>query len=170
MNVYITNGTYAFMHALKNKYPQESMLLLQDNETTLLVHETEGNTFFNEPRKYETIDQSGDISEAAFFVFNNISVSDEGRPVFEYRFKNRAGLIEEEPGFLGIRVLRPVSHDTYIILTAWKSEMDFLKWQKSKAYEKAHEKRRTNKGIDQEQPEIFVRPSFVTKYHKVNEQ
>lgn len=165
MNIFMTNGTYEFMHALKEKYLQEKMLLMQDKETTLLIHETDGNTVFASPRKYEVIDQSGVLANGAFFVFNNIPVSEEGRPVFEYRFKNRARLIEQEPGFAAIRVLRPLSNDIYVILTAWKDEKDFLNWQESKAYEKAHERRKTEKGIDQQQPSIFTRPSFVTKYH-----
>lgn len=166
----MTNGTYEFLNALKDKHPKETMIHLQGDETTLLFHETEGSTVFASPRKYEAIDQTGEISNGAFFVFNNIPVSEEGIPVFEYRFKNRARLIEQEPGFAAIRVLRPLSSDTYVILTAWKAEKDFLKWQESKAYEKAHEKRKTENGIDQQQPQIFLRPSFVTKYHLIKSE
>lgn len=166
----MTNGTYEFLNALKNKHPKETMIHLQGDETTLLMHETEGSTVFSSPRKYEAIDQTGEVSNGAFFVLNNIPVSEEGRPVFEYRFKNRARLIEQEPGFVAIRVLRPLSSDTYVILTAWKAEKDFLNWQESKAYEKAHEKRKTENGIDQQQPQIFLRPSFVTKYHLINNE
>jgi heme oxygenase (mycobilin-producing) len=170
MNIFMTNGTYEFMNSLKDKHPNETMILMQDNETTLLVHETEGSTVFASPRKYEVIDQNGDISNGAFFVFNNIPISEEGRPVFEFRFKNRARLIEQEPGFAAIRVLRPLSSDTYVILTAWQGEKDFLKWQESKAYEKAHEKRKTENGIDQQQSQIFLRPSFLTKYHLIKNE
>ncbi|MDZ5470221.1 antibiotic biosynthesis monooxygenase [Bacillus sp. 31A1R] len=162
MNVFITSGTYEYLKQLQDKYTNETLILMQDEDTTLLLHETNGETIFNEPRQYEAIDSSGDLSKGSFAVLNNIPVTDEGRPVFEYRFKNRAGLIDSEPGFAAIRVLRPLSTDTYVILTLWESESDFLNWQQSKAYERAHKKRGTDEGIDKQS--IFPRPSYVTKY------
>ena len=72
---------------------------------------------------------------------NNIPVTEEGRPLLEYRFKNRAGLIESEPGFIAIRVLRPIKSDTYVILTVWQKESDFLKWTNSKSFHQAHNKK-----------------------------
>ncbi|MFE8700265.1 antibiotic biosynthesis monooxygenase family protein [Cytobacillus sp. FJAT-54145] len=163
MKLYITTGTYDFLKKLKDQNSQETIVLMQDGETNLLVHETSGETIFNEPRRYEVIDSSGTIENGGFVVMNNIPVTEEGRPIFEFRFKNRAGLIEQEPGFVGIRVLRPLNSDTYVILTVWENEKSFLDWQTSKAYEKAHEKRGTEKGVDQQQPNIFSRPSYVTK-------
>lgn len=165
MNVFITSGTFEYMQSIKEKHPNEGMVLMSEEETTLLIHETEGDTLFAEPRRYEVIDASGELGHGGFAVFNNIPVTEEGRPVFEYRFKNRARLIEQEAGFGAIRVLRPLSSDTYCILTIWEKESDFLNWQSSQAYEKAHVKRGTDKGIDKERPQIFPRPSYVTKYH-----
>lgn len=170
MNIYMTNGTYDFLARLKEKHSDQTVVLMHEADNALLLHETSGKSFFSAPRKYEVIDSSGELQGAGFAVFNNIPVSDEGRPVFEYRFKNRARLIENEPGFKAIRVLRPLSNDTYIILTLWESEQSFLNWQESKAYEKAHEKRGTEKGIDTQQPQIFTSASYVTKYHISAEQ
>lgn len=57
---------------------------------------------------YEVLDAVGEMTgNAGFVVCNNIAVTEEGRPVFEHRFQNRAGLIEKEPGFRAIRVLHP---------------------------------------------------------------
>lgn len=73
--------------------------------------------------QYDVLDAVGEFKgQPGYIVCNNISVTDEGRPVFENRFKNRAGLIENEPGFQAIRVLRPLSNDTYVILTMWETE------------------------------------------------
>lgn len=114
---------------------------------------------------YEILDQQGRIEDGAFAVFNNIPVTEDGRELFESRFKNRAGLVEQEPGFAAIRVLRPLDTDTYVILTLWKDEASFTQWQSSQAYSHAHKKRGTSEGIDK-RPNIFPRPSFVTTYSK----
>ncbi|MFD2672574.1 antibiotic biosynthesis monooxygenase family protein [Marinicrinis sediminis] len=115
---------------------------------------------------FQVIDHTGDFPAAsAFAVINNIPVTPEGREAFEERFLNRARMIEEEPGFRAIRVLRPLQGDTYRILTFWETEADFANWQQSKAYEKAHQKRHTPQGMDQQKPSIFAGASFVTKYH-----
>ena len=97
-------------------------------------------------------------------MLNNIPVTEDGRSTFEGRFQQRARLIEQEPGFQAIRVLRPLDTDTYVIMTIWGNESDFKNWQTSKAYEHAHKKRNTSEGVDLQQPTIFPRPSFVTTY------
>lgn len=74
----------------------------------MLIHETEGNSLFHEPRPYEVLDAVG-LLGGEFIVCNNIPVTDEGRPLFEHRFNQRARLIEKEPGFVAIRVLRPLN-------------------------------------------------------------
>jgi len=114
---------------------------------------------------YEVLDQKGKLEDGAFAVFNNIPVTEEGRELFESRFQNRAGLVEKEPGFAAIRILRPLDSDTYVILTMWEDESAFTNWQSSQAYSHAHKKRGTSEGIDK-RPNIFPRPSFVTTYSK----
>ena len=114
---------------------------------------------------YEVLDHKGQLEDGAYAVFNNIPVTEEGRDLFESRFKNRAGLVEKEPGFAAIRILRPLDSDTYVILTMWEDESAFTTWQSSQAYSHAHKKRGTSEGIDK-RPNIFPRPSFVTTYSK----
>jgi len=169
MKIYMARGTYDFLKKIKKKHSNENMVAMQNTESALLIHETAGASIFKEPRSYEVIDSSGTFNDAGFAVLNNIPVTDEGRPLFEHRFKNRAGLIENEPGFTAIRVLRPLESNTYIILTLWKDEKSFKNWQNSKAYEKAHEKRGTESGIDKT-PNIFSSPSYVTQYYIPEEE
>ncbi|AUD14416.1 MULTISPECIES: antibiotic biosynthesis monooxygenase [unclassified Planococcus (in: firmicutes)] len=114
---------------------------------------------------YEVLDQKGQLEDGSYAVFNNIPVTEEGRELFESRFQNRAGLVEKEPGFAAIRILRPLDSDTYVILTMWEDESAFTTWQSSQAYSHAHKKRGTSEGIDK-RPNIFPRPSFVTTYSK----
>ncbi|MCA1030925.1 antibiotic biosynthesis monooxygenase [Bacillus timonensis] len=167
MNLYMTSGTADYLHKIKEENLNEGMILFQAEDNSVLVHETVQDSLFNEPRKYEVLDSVGELTGKGFAVLNNIPVTDEGRPNFEYRFNQRARLIEQEPGFKAIRVLRPISSDTYIIMTIWENESSFKKWQESKAYERAHQKRGTSEGIDQ-QKSIFPRPSYVTTYNVVD--
>jgi heme oxygenase (mycobilin-producing) len=160
MKVYITVGTLGYLKTIKAKNSQESIAIMENDDTALLLHETEGETVFKEPRKYEVLYSSGSIGNEGFVVFNNIPVTDEGRPIFEYRFKNRSKQIENEPGFLAIRVLRPLSSNTYIVLTVWENETAFSDWKNSPSFKGAHKKQEEG----QPQPQIFLSPSYTTKY------
>ncbi|WP_078408576.1 antibiotic biosynthesis monooxygenase family protein [Priestia abyssalis] len=167
MNMFITFGTADYLQKVKENHLQETMILMSNGDNAMLIHETAEKTVFNSGHHYEVLDTVGNVEQGSFAVLNNIPVTDEGRPVFEYRFSQRAGLIEQEPGFIAIRVLRPKDTNTYVILTMWDSETSFKKWQESKAYEKAHEKRGTSEGMDQQKP-IFSGPSYVTTYHVIS--
>ncbi|PLR97722.1 antibiotic biosynthesis monooxygenase family protein [Bacillus sp. T33-2] len=168
MNLYMASGTYDYLSKLKDSHPDETMLIMGNAETSLLVHETTGKTIFNSPRKYEIFDQAGSFGRAGFAVLNNIPVTDEGRPLFEYRFKNRAKQIENEPGFAAIRVLRPITSNTYVIFTVWENETAFENWQKSKSFENAHKKQ--GSGQASAGQSIFAGPSYVTKYTVFNDE
>jgi heme oxygenase (mycobilin-producing) len=162
MNIYMTTGTYDFLKIQKEKHPDEKMFLMQNAENALLLHETSGKTIFNSPRKFEVIDSSGEIQKDGFVVINNIPVTDEGRPVFEFRFKNRVGMIEKEPGFIAIRVLRPTNSDTYVIFTEWESQSAFNNWQSSSSFQQAH-KKPADEAVDTTK-KIFSGSSYVTQY------
>ncbi len=135
---------------------------LKNREESLLLCEAE-DAPFTYTEAYEILDQTGELQGNGFAVLNNVPVTAEGKALFEQRFQNRAKLIEHEPGFIAIRVLRPLTSDTYVILTIWENSNAFTSWQDSQAYSKAHAKRGTEKGIDK-RPNIFSRPSFVTTY------
>ncbi|ANB56469.1 antibiotic biosynthesis monooxygenase family protein [Anoxybacillus sp. B7M1] len=160
--IYVTTGTRDYLQKLKDSYAHETMLLLEGEDGAALFHETDGSTVFQEPRHYEVIDAVGNLG-GSFAVLNHIPVTDEGRPLFEYRFSQRAGLIEKEPGFVAIRVLRPLSNDTYIIMTLWEGKEHFQNWQRSRAFEKAHHERKA-KEEEGQQVKLFPRPSYVTTY------
>lgn len=141
------------------------LIYMANGEEAVLLYEAEGGPGLQGAEPYEVLNAVGDINNGFYAVFNNIPVSEEGRELFESRFKNRAGKVEHEPGFAAIRVLRPLKSDTYVILTLWKDEESFKAWQQSQAYGHAHAKRGTDEGIDK-RPNIFPRPSFVTTYNR----
>lgn len=163
MNLFMTTGTYEFLKKLRDKHATETMVLMQGENTTLLLHETDGKTIFQTPRRFEVVDGTGKFREKGFFVMNNIPVADEGRPVFEHRFKNRAGAIENEPGYIAFRVLRPVGSDTYVVLTEWESPAFYEKWKESQAFAKAHAKP-SEEGPEKPRANIFSGSSYVTTY------
>ncbi|MFC4712844.1 antibiotic biosynthesis monooxygenase family protein [Planococcus dechangensis] len=138
--------------------------VLTNDDAAAAINEHEA-TSGDQIEEYEILDQKGLLEAGSFAVFNNIPVTEDGRELFESRFQNRAGLVEKEPGFVAIRILRPIVSDTYVILTLWEDEASFINWQSSQAYSHAHKKRGTSEGIDK-RPNIFPRPSYVTTYSK----
>ncbi|MBM4764175.1 antibiotic biosynthesis monooxygenase [Bacillus sp. B15-48] len=166
MNFYITSGTLEFLKKLMTKHPQEKILLMGDDDSAVLFHETSGKTIFNQPRKYEVINSVGSFDKAGYAVLNHIPVTDEGRPLFEYQFKNRQGKIEHQPGFAAIRVLRPLVSNTYVILTLWENEAAFSKWKETDAFQMAHKKQKTGA----QPPNIFAGPSYITTYSIAEEE
>jgi heme-degrading monooxygenase HmoA len=99
---------------------------------------------------------------------NNIPVSEEGRPVFEHRFKNRAGFIENEPGFVALRVLRPINSETYVILTIWEKQADFLNWKNSGSFKMAHNSD-SKAPVTNSSQKMFSGEAYVTQYTLVKD-
>ncbi|WP_279326639.1 antibiotic biosynthesis monooxygenase family protein [Bacillus kexueae] len=150
-----------FMYMLTEK-PEGKGMMLQSEEGASYLLETDIENDMYNGLKYHVLDSVGTL-DGQLVVCNHIPVSPEGRSTFEDRFQKRARLIEKEPGFKAIRVLRPLTDDTYVIMTVWENDQAFLNWQQSKAYDQAHKKRETTAGVDQ-QKSIFPRPSFVKRY------
>ncbi|MCQ6280660.1 antibiotic biosynthesis monooxygenase [Bacillus sp. EB600] len=163
MYAYITAGTYDFLKAMKEKNPQEKIAMMENEDGALLLHESNGETIFKEPREYEILDSAGTIGETGFVVMNNIPVTDEGRPIFEYRFKDRSKQVENQPGFLAIRVLRPLSSNTYIVITVWETETAFTQWKNSTSFKGAHNNQQEATVVEP-QPKIFASTSYTKKY------
>ena len=90
-------------------------------------------------------------------VTNRMSVAEAHRIDFEDRFKKRAHLVDQAPGFIRNEVHRPrpvrFDHETgrfvddpsnpgsYEVKTWWRSMADFEAWTKSPAFAEAHANR-----------------------------
>jgi len=159
MNVYITTGTFDFLEKIKNKYPNETMILMQNGQNSLLLHESSEKSVFEVPRKYEVVDGSRELINKGLAVFNHVPVTDEGRPVFEYRFKERISAITQVSGFLAIRLLRPLKGDTYVGFILWENEKAYSDWKHSSSYEEAHKA-----DTEAEFKSIFSGPAYFTQY------
>lgn len=94
-------------------------------------------------------------------VMNRISVHPDHRDTFEQNFRNRAGLVDTMPGFVGNQVLRPHNEgDPYIVLTFWETKDDFDNWVRSDAFAKGHSRSGTLPR------EAFIAPSKI-EIHEV---
>lgn len=160
----MTNGTLNYLAKLDQEHKDAHLLLMQDQDKTVAYYEGKQDSFFAEGRDFEIVEAVGNVQPSGFVVMNNIPVSDEGRPVFEDRFKKRAGSVENMEGFQAFRILRPTKGNTYVVFTQWRNEQDFEDWKNSKDFEKAHE----NSGPKHEQKPSFIdgKP-YITKYQMI---
>lgn len=134
MNFYITSGTPDFMERILKKNKKAELFILYGVRETLLLHETEKKTIFQTPRKYEVIGSKNEIEQTGYFVFHHIPVSDEGSPVFEKHFLEGIQGIENEPGFIAFRLLRPQKSETYIFLSQWTGKNSYEVWKKANPF------------------------------------
>ncbi|MFS0865417.1 antibiotic biosynthesis monooxygenase family protein [Fredinandcohnia sp. 179-A 10B2 NHS] len=163
MNFFIAFGTVDFLEKLKRKYKNEKMFEFYNNETAILLHETnKKKSVFAMPKKYEVISGYGELGEARFVVLTYAPVTEEGKPLFEYNF-NQPDLFRYLPGIVSLRVLRPVKHDTYLILTAWNKESFYTQWKQSASYNEFEQLLGNTKvGIEQT---IFSGGSYTKSYY-----
>ncbi|HEX5143224.1 MAG TPA: mycobilin-forming heme oxygenase MhuD [Mycobacterium sp.] len=75
---------------------------------------------------------------------NAIEVPEGAGPELEKRFAHRAHAVDNQPGFLGFQLLRPVKGDNrYFVVTQWESDEAFQAWASGPAIE-AHKGQHTN--------------------------
>lgn len=165
MKLYIAMGTYEFLKKMRNAHPEQSLLFLQNENTCLLLHETEGNSLFKNPLKYEVIDGIGNLSvKQGSAVLHHIPVTDEGRPIFEYRFKEFSNQMEKVSGFETARVLRPQTSDTFCLLTLWKNAANFKEWHNSNMFHELFSTNEKKAKNNKKLPQIFPRSAYMTRY------
>jgi heme-degrading monooxygenase HmoA len=91
-----------------------------------------------------------------FVVTNRIPVNEAFEADFEDRFRKRAHLIDQSPGFVKNEILKPVrrrfDHATgamvespergyYLVQTTWETEEAFWDWTRSESFRIAHSNR-----------------------------
>ncbi|MFD1360998.1 antibiotic biosynthesis monooxygenase family protein [Lentibacillus salinarum] len=163
MNAYMTKGTFDFLRKLPAEHPAIDFFFMRENTSTLVYYEGDHKkSIFASGRTYETVTTSGTLKENGFVVMNNIPVADEGKPIFEDKFKQRKQGVESMPGFQAFRLLRPKKGDTYVVMTQWASEADFDNWKHSDQFKQAHKD-----GSDVKPPAYFLDRPFVTSYHMI---
>ena len=74
-----------------------------------------------------------------FVVMNRIPVNLDHADAFEERFKDRAALVDNMPGFVSFNLLRPAGEgDPYIVETYWESKGHFENWTNSEEFKQGH--------------------------------
>lgn len=110
-------------------------------------------------------------------VTNRIPVAPGWEEKFEERFKKRAHLVDQSPGFIRNEVHRPrpmkMDHEKgefvpaperegfYEVKTWWRSFDDFVAWTKSESFKEAHSSR-PPKEMFRGQNEILVHEVFLS--------
>ncbi|QFS93961.1 Heme-degrading monooxygenase HmoB [Mycobacterium sp. THAF192] len=83
-------------------------------------------------------------SQTPVVKINAIEVPPDAGPELEKRFAHRAHAVDNQPGFLGFQLLRPIKgEDRYFVVTQWESEEAFQAWATGPAIE-AHAGERAN--------------------------
>lgn len=164
MKAFMTNGTLDFLQKIATKQKSLEFHLMHNASSTLAYYEAEGKSVFGAGRTYEIILTSGEIQAEGYVVMNNIPLTEEGKPVFVDRFKQRQGKIDFMPGFQAFRLLKPVKGNTYVIFSQWNAEADFELWKGSEDFMKSHH----NKAV--KPPAYFAARPFVASYSMVDEE
>jgi heme-degrading monooxygenase HmoA len=72
----------------------------------------------------------------AVVKINAIHVPEGAGPELEKRFAARKRAVDQQPGFLGFQLLRPVAGETrYFVVTTWESQEAFEAWRDGPAKE-----------------------------------
>jgi len=100
-----------------------------------------------------------------FVTMNRFTIDPEHWEDFESRFKQRAKLVDGEPGFIRNAVLRPAenSSELHIVMTLWESRDAFLAWTKSEPFKKAHAR------AGQTPKEWFIAPTKLEMFEAVTD-
>lgn len=138
---------------------KEQIIKLKNNDDSLYLFNADNKCA--DAYNYEAIDENGELKTKGTIVLNNIPIAEDGKEAFEERFLNRARAIENTPGFIAIKVLRPLTDNTYVVLTQWESTQAFKDWQTSGAYHKAHKKRDTSEGLKQKENTVNEKPYHI---------
>lgn len=74
-----------------------------------------------------------------FIVTNRVPVAKDWEEKFENRFRDRAGQVEKQPGFISMQILKPESPNTpYVVMTTWRDKAAFEQWVGSDDFRAAH--------------------------------
>lgn len=80
-----------------------------------------------------------DSGNTLFVVSNRVPVAAAWREEFERRFRERAGQIDSQAGFVRMEIHRPADDDSpYVVQTIWRDEASFRAWVGSDDFKAAH--------------------------------
>lgn len=158
MNIFLTSGTPEFMETVRKKHKNERIFIMHGEGNTVLLHESARKSVFATPRSFEVLEGAEDIEQRGFFALLNFPITDDADALLEQRLLKAAASVTSFSGLISYRFLKPVKHETYIVLTQWAGPASFELWQNSDDY-KALMTNNGNAGAA-----MFVSKPYVTKY------
>ena len=79
------------------------------------------------------------VPVGAYVAISEIAVDEEGAPALEEAFRDRIGLVDGWPGFLGLEVLRHRRRaGTYLMVSRWESKECFQAYMRSEEHDRSH--------------------------------
>lgn len=161
MKIYMTSGTPEFMETVRQKHSKQTIFIMHGEGNTVLLHETEGKSVFATPRSFDVLEAANTIEQRGFFALLNFPITDDADKLLEQRLQKEAAQVAATSGLISFRLLRPIKHDTYIVLTQWAGPASFELWQESDSYKALFGSNSASAASTQN---IFVSKPYVTKY------
>ena len=161
MKIHMTSGTPAFMETIRQKHSKQSIFIMHGEGNTVLLHETDGKSVFATPRSFNVLEGTHDLEQRGFFALLNFPLTDEADALLEQRLVSEAAHIAATSGLISYRLLQPIKHDTYVVLTQWAGPASFEVWQQTDAYKTLFGSNAASAASTQN---IFVSKPYVTKY------
>lgn len=162
MNFYFASGTPEFMEKLQNKHANDGMILLHGQGNSILMHETEKKSKFATPRRFEVVEGQGQFEQRGFIAMHNVPVADESMRLFEESVIKAIQPLKNTSACIAFRVLRPVKHEMYVIVTQWAGPVSFEMWTESAEFEERLARLIANAtSVTQS---MFTSKAYVTKY------
>lgn len=158
----MTSGTPDYMEKLVEKHKKESLVLMHGQGNSVVLQETEKKTIFAVPRKFEVLKGAGEIDQRGYFVFINMPIVSDDRPVFEKKISDLLETFEQDATFISYRFLRPIKEETYILLTQWTGPASYDVWKNSTAYKNTWAA--IVSGTQSSTQAIFNASTYVTTY------
>lgn len=134
----MTNGTLEYLEKIRDNHPTITIHFMQNKTSTTVYYEDTRAPIFKEARGYDIITRIGTLDPNGYVMMKHIPVTDDGKPIFESEFKQRANKIEQVPGFCAFRVLRPLHGNTYVLFVQWNNEESYHAWLNSNAYKETY--------------------------------
>src|SRR5690625_3422796 len=132
----MTSGTTHFLKNITDTHPNIEFYFMKRAGSTVVYYEDKRkNGVFVAGRSFSILSTNGTIQKERFFMMENIPVKEDGTALFEDPVKKKIPVFKNLEGLTAVRLLKQQKSNHYIIFTQWKTEEDYLTWQKSDVYE-----------------------------------
>ena len=162
MKFYLTSGTPEYMEKIQEKYPKEQMILLHGQGNSILMHESDKKSKFAAPRQFEVLEGRGEFEQRGFVAMYNVPVAEESKGLFEESVITAIQTLKNDTSCIAYRVLKPIKHEIYVIITQWAGPASFDKWIDSEIFKAKLAPLLTNAASSTQT--MFTSKTYITTY------